>query len=272
MRQSYEKANSSLITSQQDLLIRLQASEQQASSGQSANYSKSWFKCLNGQRPVLVSAPHACRHQRDGVEKMAEEFTAAFACILAQQTNCHAIFTTNKTTEDPNWVLRGEYKKAINEMVEKNHIGFLVDLHGMTNRHNMGLAIGTMRGRSCPGVDIKSVFLREGFALTDIDDLPPKVARKMAVPIGANKGADENENWRRLVIDHPLFTGGLRNHTVTRYATEELGISAVQIEIASVARIVQQGKTEDWPYEYSGNTKAITACVRGLCALIEENS
>lgn len=203
---------------------------------------------------------------------MGEEFTAAFACLLAHQTNCHAIYTTHKTTEDPNWVSQGEYKKTVKEMVDKNQIKFLIDLHGMTNRHNMGLALGTMHGRSCPGVDLINPFLKQGFVFTCADDLPPKVMRKSAAPLGANAGAGEKENWRRLVIDHPRFTGGLRSHTVTRYATEELGIAAVQVEVASVARIVYQEKTSDWPFEYSGDARAITACVSALCALIEENS
>lgn len=202
---------------------------------------------------------------------MGEEFTAAIACYLAQQTNCHAMFTVNKTDEDPNWVLLGDYKKTVKKIVEKYQIGLLIDLHGMTNRHHMGLALGTMHGRSCPSIDPKVPFLKKGFVLTNADDLPPKIASESAVPLGGKTGAHDGENWRRLVVDHPRFTGGLRSHTVTRYSTEELGISAVQIEIASVARIVHQEKTDDWPYEYSGSAQAITACVGALCELIEEN-
>jgi len=42
-----------------------------------------WFKIVRGRVPVLVSAPHACMHQREGVVKLQEEYTGALAVYLA---------------------------------------------------------------------------------------------------------------------------------------------------------------------------------------------
>ena len=71
------------------------------------------------------------------------------------------------------------------------------------------------------------------------------------------------------MVDHPRFTGGLRNHTVTRFASEVLGIPSVQVELASVARVVFSPATEDWPQSYTGDHATIAAAVCGLEALIK---
>lgn len=254
-----------------DVLSSLQEHEQSIVSKSGGEDSGEWFRTLQGCRPVLLSAPHACTHERDGVVKMAEEFTAAMVMYLAGQVGCHAIFTVDKSVEDPNWVRGGEYKRALRNIVRQHDVRFLIDLHGMTNRYHMGVALGTMHGRSIANTDVVSPFSDEGFVLTAANDLPVKLSAGDVNP-AARSGAAENENWRRLVVDHPRFTGGLRNHTITRYACEELGINSLQVELASVARIVYCPRTLHWPYEYSGHPDAINASVNALSALIVANS
>ncbi len=251
------------------LFTALQRYERAVSPRLYAKESASWFDRINGRRPVLVSAPHACRHIRDGVEKMGEEYTAAIAQYLAAETGCHAIYTTHKTIEDPNWVAVGDYKEAIAEMVRQHDIHFVIDIHGMVNRHHIGVALGTMLGRSIGGMDVVRPFIDAGFKQVSTDDLPEKLFSQDGLPIDSSLGAGENDHWRRLVVDHPGFTGGIKSHTVTRYVCEELGVNSVQVELASVARIVNRTKTKDWPYEYAGKRCAITASVDALCALIE---
>lgn len=214
--------------------------------------SVSWFERVSGKRPVLISAPHACAHRRDGVVKMQEEYTGALALYLAERCGCSAIVTRYQTDEDPNWQAESEFKASLKALVSELDIGFVIDLHGMTNRYHMGIALGTINGASCNVDLLLPHFTRAGFIPTTVDNL----------------SAGSQECWRRLVVDHPKFTGGVVNHTVTRFAATELNIPAVQIELASEVRVVKSAATDDWPYDYHGNTQAIIATVSALENLV----
>lgn len=219
-----------------------------------------WFELNQGQVPVLVSAPHACMHDRDGNRKMEEEFTGAIAQYLSASTGCHSIYSVYQATEDPNWHTDSEYKRAIARQHDETGFKFVIDLHGMLNRHGMGVAVGTMRNRSSDPADATLAFQKHGFLKAELADL--ELAK-------LEQSGDNVDSGLRLVVDHPRFTGGLRNHTVTRFASEELGIPAVQIELASSARVVFSAPTEDWPQSYTGNQSTIAATVRALETLIK---
>jgi len=72
------------------------------------------------------------------------------------------------------------------------------------------------------------------------------------------------------VTDHPRFTGGLVNQTVTRFASEKLGLQAVQIELASIVRVVYSQANDEWPYEYRGDPAAISSTIKALESLVRD--
>ena len=215
----------------------------------------SWYEVSSGSIPVLVSAPHACMHRRDKLGKMEEEFTGAIAQYLSDTAKCHSISTVYQSPEDPNWHTDSEYKRAIAGLHRQYNFKLVIDLHGMLNRHQMGVAVGTIRNQSCDAKEIVPAFTRAGFIVAQATE-------------SKSKNSDD-VNWRKLVVDHPRFTGGVRNHTVTRFVSEQLGIPAVQIELASVARVVYSPPTDDWPQSYSGDEAAIAASVHALQGLVE---
>ena len=214
------------------------------------------FLHLAGSRPILISAPHATRHTRGQSKKMEEEFTAAFAACLAQNTNSHALLNHWEISEDPNWDQESSYKQELAQLVETHQIELVIDLHGMTNRHNLGVAIGTMNGRACPSYEdpLRWSFARSRFHEIGLDDLDGL----------------ERPSWERFIFDHPRFTGGIKSHTVTRYAVEELGIEAVQVELCSAGRIVHRGPHDGWPFHYFGDKAGIQATVQALEIFISE--
>ena len=212
--------------------------------------------CIEGGfRPILLSAPHATQHTRANEPKMEEEFTAAFARYLSAKTGCHAIYTVYRQGEDPNWDTESSYKRAVADIVKRYGIRTVVDLHGMTNRHNIGVALGTMHGRSLDQrlTDIRTPFLQNGFVETDVSELELL----------------DNQDCFRLVVDHPKFTGGLKSNTVTRFAVEELGVQALQIELTSAIRIVHRGPHDGWPFEFRGLPEGIESATRSLLGLID---
>lgn len=212
------------------------------------------FRVEVGSVPVLLSAPHAAIHVRDGIEKTEEEYTAAFARYLAKRLDCFAIFATHRSAEDPNWDAQSAYKTRLADLIAAHAIGLVVDVHGMTNRHNIGVAIGTMHGQSI-GVD--SAELLAPFLSNHFQHIPLSQLDHLTDP-----------SWRRVVLNHPKFTGGLKSHTVTRFASQTLGVPALQIELASAARIVHRSPNRGWPYHYQGDPVGIQHAVAALTELI----
>lgn len=251
------------------LLDELQRLDQQFKYRQKNTNAGNWFNTKKGKLPVILSAPHACMHQRNGEYKQPEEYTGAIALYLANICDCHAIYTRYQSDEDPNWQTDGEYKNAIAEIAENNTINLLIDIHGMTNRYYMGAAIGTIRGKACQPATVVSHFTQAGFNLVTAENLPLQLQGP------ANREAQVNMHgsdkyWRNMVVDHPRFTGGVVNQTVTRYASEQLGLKAVQIELASIVRVVCSPANDEWPYEYRGDEAAINCTVNALQELVHD--
>lgn len=234
------------------LMARLLQLERRLQYRHPARPGESAIATIEGDYPVLLSAPHSCAHHRSGMMKVEEEFTAAIVMYLASSIGCSGIFLRRCCPDDPNWQPECEYKDRLAALAERCGAAFVIDLHGMINRHHCGLALGTMKGQSCPGVNVARPFVEAGFEVCQfpLDELA-------AAP-----------TWRRLVVDHPRFTGGLRSHTVTRFAVEALALLALQVEVASVARVVYSAPDEGWPHAYCGDPRAIAATVQGLANLV----
>jgi len=250
-------------------------SEQLKTFDQNFNYRRQnadatdWFDTRVGKLPVIVSAPHACMHLRNGEYKQPEEYTGAIAQYLANICDCHAIYTSYQTDEDPNWQTNSRYKKAIADIVDNYPIRLLIDLHGMTNRYYMGVAIGTMQGKACHADKVVKHFTDTGFERIAANSLPSQKEGSPSRTTQMNMHGDD-KHWRNLVVDHPRFTGGLVNQTVTRFASEQLGLEAVQIELASIVRVVCSPANDEWPYEYRGDEAAIKCTLEALQGLVRD--
>ena len=219
------------------------------------------FRYEPGRLPVLVSAPHGAAHRRDGRYKDEDEYTAAFARLLAERTGAHVLYAWAQSESDPNWDRHSPYKDALREAVAAAGIRAVVDIHGMGNRHKIGIAVGTMRGRSCPepvAERITTALEAHGFRPTTARD-----ARDFS-----------RLQWDRYVLDHARFTGGLTSHTVTRFASEELRIVSVQFELCSSLRIVRRLSSGKQPADFSGDPAAIAHTLatfeRIIAGLVEE--
>lgn len=184
------------------------------------------FRYAPGTLPVLISAPHGAAHRRDGRYKQEDEYTAAFARLLAERTGAHAIYTHALSEGDPNWDRESPYKAALAGVVDNHDIRFVVDIHGMSDRHKFGIAIGTMRGASCR--QRHEALIVETLHMAQFSQATAAEVREFP-----------ELRWDRFVLNHSRFTGGLSSHTVTRFATEELGVHAAQFEICARLRIVQ---------------------------------
>ncbi|WP_420643286.1 hypothetical protein [Candidatus Leptofilum sp.] len=178
-----------------------------------------------GNLPVLISAPHATVHQRQHRLKREEGFTGALAQLVAETTGAHALYCRYQSADDPNWDAHSPYKRQLQKIVHAHNIQFVLDLHGMSNRHKIGVALGSMNGRSCPNHEPAIVTA---------------VAKQFTQTDEATAASFLRLHWNHFVLNHSRFTGGLANHTVTRFASQTLGIPAVQIELCAAVRVVRK--------------------------------
>ena len=131
------------------------------------------FAYCEGQIPILVSAPHGAAHTRNGRYKGEDEYTAAFARLIAQETGAHCIYARRKSRTDPNAAVDAPYKEKVRQICKDYEIRFVIDLHGMWPKHEAGIELGTRDGKSCPEQKelIVQILSESGFTLDNRNKL-----------------------------------------------------------------------------------------------------
>lgn len=202
---------------------------------------------IAGKVPVLISAPHGAVHTRDGKLKDEDEYTAGIARLLGERTNGHVLYSRRKSVTDPNADSQAPYKKDLQEIISKNKIKFVIDLHGANEKRTFGIALGTLHGKSCTKEE-RQIIIKEfedfgfskkktGLFRLDIDNEFPAVGNKKRVPI-------------------------------TRFL-HELHVSAAQIELNGYLRIPKRREdatNSNVPFE--GNKEMIGKAIAALSAII----
>ena len=89
------------------------------------------YKIKEGNIPILLSAPHGCKHLRNGKWKEEDEYTSSIAIKLGDLTGAHVIYVRNKTAEDSNYLIDTRYKDEIKKLVDEKGIRFVADIHGL---------------------------------------------------------------------------------------------------------------------------------------------
>ncbi len=93
------------------------------------------FNTIEGNKPILFSAPHAHPHKRPNYTKEPkprELYTREFVISAAQSLNANAIYTTAPQELDPNWYPQSPYRQYVLRFIEENHIELFFDVHGMS--------------------------------------------------------------------------------------------------------------------------------------------
>lgn len=119
------------------------------------------FAVVYGTIPVLISAPHAVNHYRNGEVKYADLYTGSLALIIQKITGCFCIFSQSFCEEDPNYIEGGKYKQAVRKLVEECDIKVVIDIHGSSSSAVYDVEFGTARGNTLPDqllFDIVNIF------------------------------------------------------------------------------------------------------------------
>lgn len=172
---------------------------------------ENYFGYKTGTIPILISAPHGAIHWRINKWKEEDEYTASIAIKLADLTGAYVIYVKNATKEDPNYVEKCKYKEKIIEIVEKNGINFILDLHGADKKRNFKVCVGIVNREEekCTCPTFKNT-IQEAFS-----------------------GFQEDIFMREgLTAAHP--------GTITYFARKSLGIESAQFEINAKYRIIER--------------------------------
>ena len=203
------------------------------------------YELTTGRVPVLVSAPHAVTHIRDGKVKPSEDFTGAIALAVARAAECHALVATRTGEGDPNWdpIEKSEYKQALCRHVAEQGIALVLDLHGMVAASDALAAVGSADG---------ATLMAHGATLTTGTGAPngridgridgrieQHIEQRLderAFDILQRKLAPWCEKHGKPVLLNGRY-GARGKDTVARTVARECRVSALQIEIATQLRV-----------------------------------
>lgn len=105
-------------------------------------------RLLAGSVPILITAPHAAPHERDGKMKFAEPATAWLAEQLHEHNRVSVLIKTEADTTDPNADEHSPFRDLAVEHVTDNVIVAGIDLHQMNPDRPDQVIVGTGRGRN----------------------------------------------------------------------------------------------------------------------------
>lgn len=204
------------------------------------------FGYVFGRLPILISAPHGAAHLRNGKLKQEDDYSAGLARLAARMTGAHAMYMRYRSSADPNFYTGVPYKAFMREVVRRNRIRFVLDLHGAAAYRDFGLALGTLNGASCP--DERHLIL--------------SVLRKY--------GFQQDGPWlSRLDLDDTFTAVGVgEQETITRFASQRLHVPAAQLEINAYLRVVRRQPDASERDPFKGDPAGIERTINLLAALV----
>lgn len=171
------------------------------------NDDKNDFVCLQGDLPIIVSAPHNVSQYFGGIYKVSDYGTGKLAFSVMENSKCHCIIKTKNIgsvfkNDNANKQSRCPYKSAIKEMVNDYKIKAIVDIHALKKSRKEQINLGIDGG--C------NLFNNKEY----INDI---------INIIKNSGFE-------VSLDEPFRGGG---NTISGYSNKKLGIYSLQVEINS---------------------------------------
>lgn len=229
------------------LLDKLKIYEEDVRYQELASENEPEFTYIQGNIPILISAPHGAAHKRDNEYKEEDEFTAGMVGLLNEVTGANAIYARRQSETDPNIYKDVPYKDEIRRICLENEIGIVIDIHGMSAKRPAGIELGTMKGKSCKKYlpIIKTTLYQNGF----LEKNEPGISR--------------------LLIDEKFTgAGNEKAQTVIGFVWEKLEIPAIQVEINGHLRIVERKKDATSNNPFIGNHVMIEKTVNTFIEII----
>lgn len=121
-----------------------------------------------GTRPLLLSAPHAVNHPRDGKSKMADRRTGGLAEVLADELGAYLLVLAGPLEHADEWAERtDDFRRALDTAADAGLL--VVDIHGMSDSHGLDVCLGLGERASALSRDaadtLRSALERAGFTV-----------------------------------------------------------------------------------------------------------
>lgn len=135
-------------------------------------------KSLNviyGEKKIILSAPHSVLHKRKGSIRPRETRTGLIVNNLSKKCKTYGIYKKKAELNDANWDRKCNYKKYLRELIKKEKIKALIDVHGMAKWREQDICIGINGGKNIQGNykvlnSIIKIFNSYGFNNVTIDN------------------------------------------------------------------------------------------------------
>lgn len=195
-------------------LWRLERFDRQFSRSGCRGRGRDLFRVQEGTVPILVSAPHAVMHRRDGQQKNAEILTGAIACLLGETCGVHVFCNARAAEGDPNYdpYASNAYQRELSAYIGQHGIRFVLDLHGAASSRDFAVDLGT-----APNEETDIGSLAGHSFILDLAEASFAWAFSSLAGYPAR-------------IGHNSCFAASRTTTITNALSSRLGVSAMQLE------------------------------------------
>lgn len=211
------------------------------------------YKIVAGNIPIMLSAPHAVNHFRDGQKKWADLYTGGIALYLQQITGCHLIYNASFTPKDPNFDTfeNNDYQILLKKYLQQAEqistpICVLLDLHGSSAKREYAVELGTA----------PNPLLSETEKATDLTSLHNHKFIEDIVINTFNKNFSKLNTPKKSVWKNRIFSAGGTN-TVTKNISDNSKTDCLQLEINA-------------EYRNPNNKEQFNALITALTDIIKE--
>ena len=167
------------------------------------------YDIKKGSVPIILTSAHGIgQKKRRGLFKLAEPYTRGIAKYVGKNSDCYYLVKNEDTGIDPNKQNNDEFKLILCNLIEKNHIKIMVDLHGAKKERDFDVEIGTINGKTASEKIINTLI---------------ECLKKNGI--------------KNIVLNEP-FKGG----NITKSVFDETGIECIQLEINNDYRNIRKIK------------------------------
>ena len=173
------------------------------------------FRIEEGSVPIMLSAPHAVNHFRDGKLKAADCYTGGIARYLRELTGCPIIYSASFTETDPNYDSpeAGGYKESLKAYLKTHPVYLLMDLHGAAREREFAVEMGTAPRKRKEDASL----LQYPF----VDDVIKSVLEKKFLSL----------NTEKKNISKNVFFAAKNQNTIANYISTHTNTACIQLEI-----------------------------------------
>jgi len=179
------------------------------------------FKIKDWRFPIILSAPHAINHIREGELLRADILTWWLVLYVAEKFNLPCIYSTSYLVWDPNYddFEDSEYKQNLAAYIQEHNIQFLIDFHWCWSQRDFAIELWTW-WEGYPNLLWNKKILN--LILSSLEEgLHPYLQRC----------------WKALTVD--TFFPASHEGTVSRSISKRLNIPCIQFEINGELRAIE---------------------------------